>query len=184
MLGISGSDSFALSDGVGEISNFPVSPFAHAWQTSQSESALNQAQVLRMPPASLTKGPGLSEIQALRHGQAGGLSCISSVCYSTGITGGIRERGQATAETGSLSYLPGKNPKIPTVSDAINSIFLTTRFNGSGTGLEDKILEPFSNLQNIKRQETEAGQGIELDPLGSCSSLSTPVYTRYMGDTS
>jgi hypothetical protein len=88
--------------------NPEVAPFAHAWQTSQPESPLNQAQVLRMPAASLTKGPRLSGIQALRHGQAGGLFSISPVCYSTGITGGIRERGQATAETGSLSYLPGK----------------------------------------------------------------------------
>lgn len=183
-LGISGSDRFALFDGVGEILNFRVSPFAHAWQTSQPESPLNQAQALRMPSASLTKGPRLSGIQALRHGQAGGLLSSLPVCYSTGITGGIRERGQATAETGSLSYLPGKNPKIPTVSDTINSIFLTTRFNGSGTGLKDKISEPVFNLQNAKRQKTQAGQGIELDPPGSCSSLSTPVYTRYMGDTS
>ena len=120
--------------------NSEVAPFAHAWQTSQPESPLNQAQVLRMPAASLTKGPRLSGIQALRHGQAGGLFSISLVCYSTGITGGIRERGQATAETSSLSYLPGNDPKIPTVFDAINSIFLTTRFSGSGTGLEDKFL--------------------------------------------
>ena len=183
-LGISGSDSFALVDGVGEILNFPVAPFAHAWQTSQPESPLNQAQVLRIPTASLTKGPRLSGIQALRHGQAGGLLSSFPVCYSTGITGGVGERGQATAETGSLSYLLGKNPKITTVFDAINSTFLTTSISGSGTGLEDKILEPFYNQQNIKRQETEAGQGIELDPPGSCSSLSTPVYTRYMGDTS
>jgi hypothetical protein len=75
----------------------------------------------------------------LRHGQAGGLFSISPVCYSTGITGGIRERGQATAETGSLSYLAGNDPKIPTAPDAINFIFLTIRFSGSGTGLEDKI---------------------------------------------
>ena len=184
LLGISGSDSFTLSDGVGEILNFPVAPFAHAWQTSQPESPLNQAQVLRMPSASLTKGPGLSGIEALRHGQAGGLFSSSPVCYSTGITGGIRERRQATARTGSLSYLPGKSQDLPTVSSAINSIFLTTGINGSGTEVKDKILEPVFNLQNIKRQETEAGQGIELDPPGSCSSLSIPVYTRYMGDTS
>ena len=137
-----------------------------------------------MPAASLTKGPRLSGIQALRHGQAGGLFSISPVCYSTGITGGIRERGQATAETCSLSYLPEKNPKIQTVPDAINSIFLTTRFNGSGTGLKDKILESFSNQQNAMKLKTQAGQGIKLDPPGFCSSLSILVYTRYMGDTS
>mgnify|MGYP003374320165 CR=1 FL=1 len=183
-LGISGSDSFALVDGVGEILNFPVAPFAHAWQTSQPESPLNQAQVLRIPTASLTKGPRLSGIQALRHGQAGGLLSSFPVCYSTGITGGIRERRQATAETGSLSYLLGKNQNLPTVSDAINSNFLTASISGSGTGLEDKILEPFSNQQNAIKLKTQAYQAIELYPPGSCSSLSILVYTRYMGDTS
>ena len=187
VLGISGSDSFALSDGVGEILNFPVSPFAHAWQTSQPESPLNQAQVLRMPfihsQVRLTKGPRLSGIQALRHGQAGGLFSISPVCYSTGITSGTRERGQATAETGSLSYLPGNDPEIPTVSDAINSIFLTTRFNGSGTGLEDKILTPFSDQKNAEGLESQGGQAIELEPSDSISSPLFPVYSRYCFDT-
>jgi hypothetical protein len=140
--GLSGSNWRILHESLphSDILNFPVAPFAHAWQTSQPESPLNQAQVLRMPTASLTKGPRLSGIQALRHGQAGGLFSISPVCYSTGITGGIGERGQATAQIGSLSYLPGKDQKIPIVFDAINSIFLTTGFSGSGTGLEDKIL--------------------------------------------
>jgi hypothetical protein len=161
-----------------------VAPFAHAWQTSQPESTLNQAQVLRMPAASLTKGPRLSGNQALRHGQAGGLFSISPVCYSSGITGGIGERGQATAETGSLSYLPREDLKIPTVSDAINSIFLTTIINGSGAGLEDKILKPVSNLRNTERLKTQAGQGLKLDLSGSHSSCFNFVYTRYMGDTS
>ncbi len=183
LLGISGSDSFALLDGSRpeevelirqsysywesfdlrsicssssfgqaeldkdvqnekEVKQLAVAPFAHAWQTSLPESPLNQAQVLRMPTASLTKGPRLSGIEALRHGQAGGLLSSLPVCYSTGITGGVWERGQATAKTSSLSYLPGKNPKIPTVFDAINSIFLTTIVNGSGIGLKDKISEP------------------------------------------
>ena len=167
--------------------NPEVAPFAHAWQTSQPESPLNQAQVLRMPfihsQVRLTKGPRLSGIQALRHGQAGGLFSISPVCYSTGITGGIRERGQATAETGSLSYLPGNDPKIPTVSDAINSIFLTTRFNGSGTGLEDKILTPFSDQKNAEGLESQGGQAIELEPSDSISSPLFPVYSRYCFDT-
>ncbi len=163
--------------------NSEVAPFAHAWQTSQPESPLNQAQVLRMPAASLTKGPRLSGIQALRHGQAGGLFSISPVCYSTGITGGIRERGQATAETGSLSYLPGNDPKISTVLDAINSTFLTTRFNGSGTGLEDKFLTPFSNLNNAEGLESQAGQAIELEPSDSISSPLFSVYSRYCFDT-
>jgi hypothetical protein len=61
-------------------------------------------------------------------GRRGVFYLVSPVCYSTGITGGVRERGQATAKTGSLSYLPGKNPKIHTVFDAINSIFLTTSY--------------------------------------------------------
>jgi hypothetical protein len=163
--------------------NPEVAPFAHAWQTSQPESPLNQAQVLRMPAASLTKGPRLSGIQALRHGQAGGLFSISLVCYSTGITGGIRERGQASAETGFLSYLPGNDPKISTVSDAINSIFLTTRFNGSGTGLEDKILTPFSSLTNAEGLESQAGQAIELKPSDSIPSPLFSVYSRYCFDT-
>ncbi len=167
--------------------NPAVAPFAHAWQTSQPESPLNQAQVLRMPfiysQVRLTKGPRLSGIQALRHGQAGGLFSISPVCYSTGITGGIRERGQATAETGSLSYLPGNAPKIPTVFDAINSIFLTIRFSGSGTGLEDKISDLVFNQQNIEQLETEAGRAIELDPPDSNSFILSTVYTRYCFDT-
>ena len=167
--------------------NPEVSPFAHAWQTSQPEIPLNQAQVLRMPfihsQVRLTKGPRLSGIQALRHGQAGGLFSISPVCYSTGITSGTRERGQATAETGSLSYLPGNDPEIPTVSDAINSIFLTTRFNGSGTGLEDKILTRFSNLKNAEGLESQAGQVIELEPPDSISSPLFSVYSRYCFDT-
>lgn len=165
-----------------------VAPFAHAWQTSQPESTLSQAQVLRMPfihsQVRLTKGPRLSGNQALRHGQSGGLFSISPVCYSSGITGGIGERGQVTAETGSLSYLPRGELKIFTVSDAINSIFLTTIISGSGTGLEDKILEPFSNLRNTERLKTQAGQGLKLDPPGSSSSHFNFVYTRYMGDTS
>ena len=161
-----------------------VAPFAHAWQTSQPESTLSQAQVLRMPAASLTKGPRLSGNQALRHGQAGGLFSISPVCYSSGITGGIGERGQATAETGSLSYLPREDLKISTVSDAINSTFLATIINGSDTGLEDKILEPISNLRNAKRLKTQAGQGLKLDLSSSSYSRFNFVYTRYMGDTS
>ena len=160
-----------------------VAPFAHAWQTSQPESPLNQAQVLRMPAASVTKGPRLSGIQALRHGQAGGLFSISPVCYSTGIIGGIRERGQATAETGSLSYLPGNDPKIPTVPDAINSIFLTTRFSGPGPGLEDKILTPFSDQKNAEGLESQGGQAIELEPSDSISSPLFSVYSRYCFDT-
>lgn len=138
--GVLGSDSFSHSDEVSKVLNFPVAPFAHAWLMSQPESPLNQAQVLRMPTASLTKGPRLSGNQALRHGQAGGLSCISPVCYSTGITGGIKERGQATAETGSLSYLVEKNTKIRIVSDAINSIILTTANSGLESKKKDKLL--------------------------------------------
>ncbi len=166
-----------------EILNFPVAPFAHAWQTSQPESPLNQAQVLRMPAASLTKGPRLSGIQALRHGQAGDLFSISPVCYSTGITGGIGERGQVTAKTGSLSYLPWKDQKIPTEFDAINSIFLTTKFSGSGTGLEDKILTPFSKLQDAEGPESQAGQAVEQEPPDSISSPLFSVYSRYCFDT-
>ncbi len=131
-----------------------------------------------------TKGPRLSGIQALRHGQAGGLLSSLPVCYSTGITGGIRERVQVTAETSFLSYLPRKDQNILTVFDAINSIFLAIGFNGSRTGFKDKFLAPFSNLQNAEWLKSQAGQGIELDPPGSCSSLFIPVYTRYMGDTS
>ena len=224
LLGISGSDSFALLDGsrpeevelirqsysywesfdlrsICSSSGFgqaamdkdvqneqgvkqsAVAPFAHAWQTSQPESALNQAQVLRMPSASLTKGPRLSGIQALRHGQAGGLLCSLPVCYSTGITGGVWERGQATAETGSLSYLSGKNLKLPTVLGAINSIFLTAIINGSETELKDKISEHVFNQQSSERLETEADQAIELDSSDSNSSILFPVYTRYCFDT-
>lgn len=131
----------------------------------------------------MTKGPRLSGIQALRHGQAGGLFSISPVCYSTGIIGGIRERGQATAETGSLSYLPGNDPKIPTVPDAINSIFLTTRFSGPGPGLEDKILTPFSDQKNAEGLESQGGQAIELEPSDSISSPLFSVYSRYCFDT-
>jgi hypothetical protein len=193
LLGISGSDSFALLDGsrpeevelirqsysywesfdlrsicssssLGQaeldkdvqneqgVKQSAVAPFAHAWQTSQPESPLNQAQVLRMPTASLTKGPRLSGIQALLHGQAGGLFSSLPVCYSTGITGGVWERGQATAETGSLSYLPREESENTLLfSDAINSIFLTTIINGSDTELEDKISEHDFNLRKCER---------------------------------
>ena len=225
LLGISGSDSFALLDGsspeevelirqsysywesfdlrsicssssLGQagildkdvqneqgVKQSAVAPFAHAWQTSQPESTLNQAQVLRMPLASLTKGPRLSGIEALLHGQAGGLLSSLPVCYSTGITGGVWERGQATAKTGSLSYLPGKNQKIPTVFDVINSTFLTTIINGSGTELKDKISEHVFNQQSSERLETEADQVIEPDSPDSNFSDLFSVYTRYCFDT-
>ncbi len=52
--------------------NSSVAPLFHAWQTSQSESTRYKAQALRVPTASLTPGPMLFDIQALRHVTAGG----------------------------------------------------------------------------------------------------------------
>lgn len=186
--GILGSDSFALFAGsCSEDSKALVAPLFHGWRVSQPESAHIQAQVLRMPSASLSMGPQLSGIQPLRHVTAGGVSSTSLVCYSagrsSGITGGIGERWQVTAETGSLSYLPGKYLKTQTVFDTINSTFLTIKFNGLGTGLEDKILKSFPNLQNADGLESQSGQAIELEQPDSISSPLFSVYSRYCFDT-
>ncbi|MBX9941965.1 MAG: hypothetical protein K2Y32_22050 [Candidatus Obscuribacterales bacterium] len=66
--------------------DFPVDPpLLHAWQDSLPENPQSQAQALRVPTASLTLGPWLSGIQALRPETAGGLSLLPGV----GLLGGF-----------------------------------------------------------------------------------------------
>lgn len=59
--------------------NSPVAPFLSCLAISQPESPQCQAQALRVPSASLTLGPKLSGIQALRHVGAGGILLSSGV---------------------------------------------------------------------------------------------------------
>jgi hypothetical protein len=56
-----------------------VAPLLSCLADSQPESPQCQAQALRVPAASLTPGPGLSGIQALRHVAAGGFLVCSGV---------------------------------------------------------------------------------------------------------
>lgn len=63
--------------------NSPVAPFLSCLAISQPESPQCQAQALRVPLASLTLGPKLSGIQALRHVGAGGI-LLSSGAWLVG----------------------------------------------------------------------------------------------------
>ena len=86
--------------------DFPVDPpLLHAWQDSLPENPQSQAQALRVPTASLTLGPWLSGIQALRPETAGGLSLLPGV----GLLGGfdvepIEEGVQLAAGDDSLGF--------------------------------------------------------------------------------
>jgi hypothetical protein len=57
--------------------DFSVAPFLSCLATSRPETTQSQAQALRVAAPSLTPGPRLSGLQALRHVGAGGISLFS-----------------------------------------------------------------------------------------------------------
>ena len=97
-----------------------VAPLFHAWQESLVDSSQNQAQALQVPAASLTLGPELSAIQALRHVTAGGILLSLSVCYSDGTKYGVRAQTEASSERGALVSFWGGRKENQTVLDATN----------------------------------------------------------------
>ena len=120
--------------------NFSVAPLFSCLAESQPESPQYQGRALRVPAATLTPGPRLSGIQALRHVTAGGILLSLPVCYSTGTKYGIRVRAEASSERGALASFGAAEEEIHTVLDATNDNFLITRKNSYSSANEDKFL--------------------------------------------
>jgi hypothetical protein len=120
--------------------NSSVAPLFSCLAESQPESPQYQGRALRVPAATLTPGPRLSGIQALRHVTAGGILLSLPVCYSTGTKYGIRARAEASSERGALASFGATKEETHTVLDATNDNFLTTRKNSYSSANEDKFL--------------------------------------------
>ena len=120
--------------------NSSVAPLFSCLAESQPESPQYQGQALRVPAATLTPGPMLSGIQALRHVTAGGILLSLPVCYSTGTKYGIRARAEASSERGALDSFGAAEEEIHTVPDATNNSFLTTGKSSYSSEDKDKFL--------------------------------------------
>jgi hypothetical protein len=124
---------------LGDPLNFPVAPLFPCLAESLAGAPLRQAQVLRMPTASLTPGPEHAAIQALRHVTAGGTCFSGPLCYSDATTSSIVGRGAAVSRERSQPCLWGQRENKNTVSDATNYKFLTTSRPGYSSEKEDKF---------------------------------------------
>ena len=120
--------------------NSLVAPLFHAWQESQPESPQYQGQALRVPAATLTPGPRLSGIQALRHVTAGGILLSLPVCYADATICGIGERAGVPSRERLQTSFGAARQEINTVLDATNYNFLTTVKSSYSSGKEDKLL--------------------------------------------
>ena len=124
---------------LGDPLNFPVAPLFPCLAESLAGAPQRQAQVLRMPSASLTPGPEHAAIQALRHVTAGGTCLTQPVCYSDATTSSIAEREGATSRERSQPCLWDRCNYKNTVSDATNYNFLTTGDSGYPSAKKDKF---------------------------------------------
>lgn len=120
--------------------NFSVAPLFSCLAESQPESPQYQGRALRVPAATLTPGPRLSGIQALRHVTAGGILLSLPVCYSDATICGVSERARATSRERLQSSFGAAREEINTVLDAINDNFLTTAKSGYSSENKDKFL--------------------------------------------
>ena len=120
--------------------NFSVAPFVSCLAESQPESPQCKAQALRVPAASLTPGPRLSGIQALRHETAGGILISLPVWYSNATICGVSKRAGETSRRRSQTFLGAASGGINTVLDVTNNNFLTTIKTSYSSGKKDKFL--------------------------------------------
>ena len=119
--------------------NFPVAPLFPCLAESLAGAPQRQAQVLRMPPASLTPGPEHAAIQALRHVTAGGTCLTQPVCYSDATTSSIAAPEELSSRERSQLSLWDNNQPENIVPDATDNIILTIGKIGLGCWFLDKI---------------------------------------------
>jgi hypothetical protein len=120
--------------------NFSVAPLFSCLAESQPESPQYQGRALRVPAATLTPGPRLSGIQALRHVTAGGILLSLPVCYADATICGVSKRAGATSREGLQTSFGAVRREINTVPDAINNNFLTTAKSSYSSDNKDKFL--------------------------------------------
>ena len=177
--------------------NSSVAPLFHAWQESQPESPQYQGQALRVPAATLTPGPRLSGIQALRHVTAGGILLSLPVCYADATICGIGERAGATSRGRLQTFFEAAREETNTVLDATNYSFLTTAKSSYSSGKEDKFLLIARTANIIKfpvmvpAREFDAGLPVEMASikpdvdsspmpiLGLTKSTKAPFFTKW-----
>jgi hypothetical protein len=135
-----------------------VAPLFHAWQESLVDSSQNQAQALQVPAASLTLGPELSAIQALRHVTAGGILLSLSVCYSDGTKYGVRAQTEASSERGALVSFWGGRKENQTVLDATNYSHLTIDQSSLWSKREEILSFLLPCRKNSEIDNSEAGR--------------------------
>lgn len=120
--------------------NSSVAPLFSCLAESQPESPQYQGRALRVPAATLTPGPRLSGIQALRHETAGGILLSLPVCYADATIYGIGERAGVTSRKRLQTSFGATKEEIHTVLDATNNNCLATIRSSYSSGNKDKFL--------------------------------------------